>query len=518
MRHNLNDYFSESELRELCFDLDVPFEDLDGRNKRDKALALIKYLERRGRLSELIALCRDLRPNVEWLDLPGASAADRSLSSDQATSTNPFTYGNPISEPGRFFGRHREVEQVFSRLTNPEHESTSLVGSRRIGKTSLLKYLANPEVRRQYGLDPDRYVVIYIDLQMLEASTTANRLWRRLLGQVARYCRDPEVKFIVRDLRESGAIDNFALADVFDAIDASGQHLVLLLDEFENVTSNENFDAGFFYGLRSLAIQHNLSLVTSSGQELIELTHSETIRSSPFFNIFANINVSVFTEAETRELIDHTLAGTRVRFSEADIVDLLEIAGTYPFFVQAAAFFLFRAYAKGLDPDGRAAYLTAKFRPEAAPHLSHFWQESNQHEQIVFLVLALLNHSRVNASRQAIPLARINRAYGRAEQTLNRLTRRALVSAFSGGYALFNQTFGEWIVDEIANPADDQQGFATWSQTNVGLIERLEEPVQERVGNLLPLVADRYRNLIMIWLANCSNVNAAAGLLEQVIS
>ncbi len=31
---------------------------------------------------------------------------------------NPFTYGNPISNPPRFFGREHEVEQVFSRLRN----------------------------------------------------------------------------------------------------------------------------------------------------------------------------------------------------------------------------------------------------------------------------------------------------------------------------------------------------------------------------------------------------------------
>jgi len=54
---------------------------------------------------------------------------------------NPFTYGNPISNPKRFFGRKREIEQVFSRLCNVEFESSSIVGERRIGKTSLFNYL-----------------------------------------------------------------------------------------------------------------------------------------------------------------------------------------------------------------------------------------------------------------------------------------------------------------------------------------------------------------------------------------
>jgi len=64
---------------------------------------------------------------------------------------NPFTYGNPISDPHRFVGREREVGQIFGRLRNEEFESSSLVGDRRIGKTSLLKYLADPGVREAHG-------------------------------------------------------------------------------------------------------------------------------------------------------------------------------------------------------------------------------------------------------------------------------------------------------------------------------------------------------------------------------
>ena len=46
---------------------------------------------------------------------------------------NPFTYGNPISNPQRFIGRRREIEQAFSRLLSAEGESTSIVGERRWG-------------------------------------------------------------------------------------------------------------------------------------------------------------------------------------------------------------------------------------------------------------------------------------------------------------------------------------------------------------------------------------------------
>jgi eukaryotic-like serine/threonine-protein kinase len=85
--------------------------------------------------------------------------------------SNPFTYGNPISDPRRFFGRAREVEQIFGRLRNEEFESSSVVGDRRIGKTSLLNYLADPGIRAAHGLEPERYNFFYIDLQMVDGET-----------------------------------------------------------------------------------------------------------------------------------------------------------------------------------------------------------------------------------------------------------------------------------------------------------------------------------------------------------
>jgi len=84
------------------------------------------------------------------------SAPGRAPSEHFYHDNNPFTYGNPISDPRRFFGREREIELVFSRLRNAEFESSSLVGERRIGKTSVLNYLADRDVRRNYDLNPAR--------------------------------------------------------------------------------------------------------------------------------------------------------------------------------------------------------------------------------------------------------------------------------------------------------------------------------------------------------------------------
>jgi class 3 adenylate cyclase len=66
LRRLLTDAFSESELKDLCFDLDVDDEALPGIGKADKVRALIVLCERNGRLSDLIAACRQLRPHLAW--------------------------------------------------------------------------------------------------------------------------------------------------------------------------------------------------------------------------------------------------------------------------------------------------------------------------------------------------------------------------------------------------------------------------------------------------------------------
>jgi hypothetical protein len=206
--------------------------------------------------------------------------------SESTMANNPFTYGNPISDPRRFVGREHEIELIFSRLRNAEFESSSLVGERRIGKTSLLNYLSDRDVRRRYDLLSGAHMFVYVDLQIMNQDVTPVRLWQHWLRQMGRVCQDPTVHQAIDEIRQQDAIDNFALADLFDIIDEKNQYVVFLLDEFEKVTENPNFGTDFFYGLRSLAIQHHLALVTSSRRELIELCHSEAIRSSPFFNIF----------------------------------------------------------------------------------------------------------------------------------------------------------------------------------------------------------------------------------------
>jgi hypothetical protein len=64
LRRVLTDTFSEQELRLLCFDLGIDFEDLRGTTLEAKMVSLVDYLQRRSRLEELIVYVRRERPGA----------------------------------------------------------------------------------------------------------------------------------------------------------------------------------------------------------------------------------------------------------------------------------------------------------------------------------------------------------------------------------------------------------------------------------------------------------------------
>jgi hypothetical protein len=66
LRQLLTDLFDDGELRTLCFDLRIEYENLPGLSKADKARELVAYVNRHGRRADLLAICRRLRPKAAW--------------------------------------------------------------------------------------------------------------------------------------------------------------------------------------------------------------------------------------------------------------------------------------------------------------------------------------------------------------------------------------------------------------------------------------------------------------------
>lgn len=65
LRQNLAKYFNLGELRTLCFDLGISYEDLP-QTRAEMAMGIVEYCERQVCLDELVSECQRLRPRVDW--------------------------------------------------------------------------------------------------------------------------------------------------------------------------------------------------------------------------------------------------------------------------------------------------------------------------------------------------------------------------------------------------------------------------------------------------------------------
>ena len=90
----LVDHFSLDELKTLCLNLKVRYDDLGGEGLTGKARELVLYMERHGRMVDLRAVLAQLRSNT-YHSAFGAAAAEQTV-----TATPPLSLIH-ISEPTR---------------------------------------------------------------------------------------------------------------------------------------------------------------------------------------------------------------------------------------------------------------------------------------------------------------------------------------------------------------------------------------------------------------------------------
>lgn len=65
-KQNLKTAFNNNDLKTLCFELNIPYEDLGAETHDGRIQELIEYGQRHGRLADFVAYCRRERPYIAW--------------------------------------------------------------------------------------------------------------------------------------------------------------------------------------------------------------------------------------------------------------------------------------------------------------------------------------------------------------------------------------------------------------------------------------------------------------------
>jgi hypothetical protein len=343
---------------------------------------------------------------------------------------NPFFHVGPIRDPEYFFDRRDEVPRILSLLE--KSQSVAVVGPRKIGKTSLLMHISNPSVAHEHGLDPDRYTFVFVDCEGLGYFQSADLYV--YLQQVIASGLDGTYAEFRSDSTSDQRTAYLGLVRLVNRMRKDGRHLVLMLDEFERLSANQNLDVDFFGGLRSLAISNEVVFVTASRVPLDQLSTPErdTLLTSNFFNIFKVARLSLFSESDSRDLIQAGFRHSEVPLPP-DISDWIsQTAGRHPFFLQVAGDCAYRAIVdRGSRPtDLDFDSLTACFMRQAEGHFRYYWEQLNREERYV---LATLSWSQQQKLYQSI---------------LTRLQDQCLIVRAGDGYVPFSSPFERFIADQ----------------------------------------------------------------------
>jgi serine/threonine-protein kinase len=278
---------------------------------------------------------------------------------------NPFVYKEPLRGKEGFCNRASEITRIASRMAAERPQSVSVVGELRSGKTSLFRYLCDPQVQAEYLEDPGQCVLLFLDLKSRPPD-----------GPPAFFER------LDRALREAGqegmksGYDGFG--DRVKKLMQEGRKLVLLLDDFGLVTRHSGFPIDFFSFMRSIANSNDVGYVTTSETALQNLCHTEDIQESPFFNIFTTVNLVPFKEEEARNLV----AGVEPEAREW----VLKLGGASPYLLQMAASLAFEAGQNGPVEEKRVAERAFK---EALPYFEKLWEGGfSEAQQLVLRALA----------------------------------------------------------------------------------------------------------------------------------
>jgi hypothetical protein len=131
LRRNIERHFSLEELKSLCFDLGVKYDNLAGQTLSAKSVELVSYCQRYSLLSNLIELCAQLRHQVDWRrGLESFRDGENAASNGDTVAADARDRNAPLRADSDVERRHAERQindAFFESLVGLTAETTPIV-------------------------------------------------------------------------------------------------------------------------------------------------------------------------------------------------------------------------------------------------------------------------------------------------------------------------------------------------------------------------------------------------------
>ncbi len=272
-----------------------------------------------------------------------------------------FTPHSP-APPELFTGRERELDLIFGHIRPAQRGNVAVSGPVGIGKTSLLRMIADQEVGARYGVVAPGHIVLHVDVQAI-SPFSHGAFWRRVARLLRRAAGRPGAPIdrdtadtITQVIVEPETPDLMDVEEFLDALTDRDTALILLLDEFEwalHAEAPKEAEAcrHFLAQLASLARRgpRTLALVVATDRPLPDALNAvEAWRGSPFSTIFTSIRLKPLSRDEAGGLIARAIDGHYpARSSDHEL--LWSVSEGQPLVLQSACAALLAARRQGAD-------------------------------------------------------------------------------------------------------------------------------------------------------------------------
>jgi AAA-like domain len=298
---------------------------------------------------------------------------------------NPYYNTSSIDDPNLFFNREEIVETIMNSLFSEVPQCISIVGQRKIGKSSLVRHISRPSTVRNFQFDPDNVIFVYFDCQKRgHALRSGSRFYQELLDCLREVLPSEDIRESTFSNETESRVTGKALERSLRILHEAGFTVIILFDEFDKAISQQALvTEGFFGSLRGYTqANRNLGWITCTSRPLHQLfeeafdefgvSRVQRRSESDFFNIAPPITVRLFEIREVDVLISEPAQAQGVKFSEADKAAIRELAGNFPYFVQRCCYHLFNQYLHGLVS---LEALRERTLTESMPLWEDYWQK-----------------------------------------------------------------------------------------------------------------------------------------------
>ncbi|MEM0373298.1 MAG: ATP-binding protein [Ignisphaera sp.] len=269
-----------------------------------------------------------------------------------------FIYGPPTPNP---FGRDQEINTLVKFMKNGQ--PVSLIGPRRIGKTSILLASLNRSslpyvlisieefIKGEKGFNFAEFVSAYISnitavtysfagykFQFLEKTKSYLKQIRELIGAIKITLNLPELTAlidVVLDKAQKGKnlSEEFSRALDLPQILAEKfgiERIVIALDEFQYLKLAKQASPEIFHVMRSKWQFHKNVTYIISGSATGMLREIINTKDQPFYQFFYLMRVNPFNEEKSKEFLKKGFEVEKVSVSDKEIEEIVKYVDGFP--------------------------------------------------------------------------------------------------------------------------------------------------------------------------------------------